>query len=123
MHGLDIRFRLVIIATIIVGCAFMAFPPQEKVNLGLDLKGGIHLVMKVHTDDAVKAEIDLSMDRIRASLAEEGMEPTSVQPDGLNAMILTGLDPGRTGEARDFLRSSLVSSVEPIRGTAHCVSS
>ena len=104
MHGLDIRIRLVIIAAIIVACAFVAFPPQEKVNLGLDLKGGIHLVMQVHTDDAVKAEIDLSMDRIRASLAEEGMEPTSVKPDGLNAMILTGIDPGRTGEARDFLR-------------------
>ncbi|MCZ6695595.1 MAG: protein translocase subunit SecD [Acidobacteria bacterium] len=104
MHGLDIRIRLVIIAAIVVICVFVAFPPQEKVNLGLDLKGGIHLVMRVHTDDAVKAEIDLSMGRIRATLAEEGMEPADVQPDGLDAMVLTGLDPGRIGEARDLLR-------------------
>ena len=30
-------------------------PPSQKIKLGLDLKGGVHLVLEVQTDDALKA--------------------------------------------------------------------
>ena len=32
--------------------------PTLNVNLGLDLQGGIHMVMQVRTDDALKIEMD-----------------------------------------------------------------
>ena len=35
-----------------------AFLPSGTLNLGLDLQGGLHLVLQVQTQDAVRAETD-----------------------------------------------------------------
>jgi preprotein translocase subunit SecD len=101
--NLDIRWRLLITLAIVVVSCLVLYPPGEKIHLGLDLKGGIHMVMRVKTDDAVRAEIDLSQERIRAALGEKGLAPQRVAPDGINALLLDGVDPARTGEVRDLL--------------------
>jgi preprotein translocase subunit SecD len=41
---------------------------QDRIALGLDLKGGTHLVMQVNVNDAVNAEADQTIERIRQSL-------------------------------------------------------
>src|SRR5213594_614053 len=80
--NLDIRWRLLLIVGLTALCLFAIYPPAEKIHLGLDLKGGIHMVMRVRTDDAVKAEIDLSQERIRAALGEKGLAPAKISADG-----------------------------------------
>lgn len=99
----DVRTRLVIIAGCIALSAYLVYPLTRTINLGLDLKGGIHMVMRVKTDDAIKAELDLSGERIRASLAEKGMAPSHVATDG-GALVLQGIDSAKAGEARSLLR-------------------
>ncbi|HSM14370.1 MAG TPA: protein translocase subunit SecD, partial [Thermoanaerobaculia bacterium] len=51
-------WRGVLIAALAALAAWSAWPPGEKINLGLDLQGGIHLVLQVQTQDAVRAEAD-----------------------------------------------------------------
>jgi preprotein translocase subunit SecD len=51
-----IIWRIVIILAV-VGTAVFALV-QKRIPLGLDLSGGIHLVLQVKTDDAIKAELD-----------------------------------------------------------------
>ena len=65
-----IRTRLAIIlgVTILSISLFAGFPPslakmKEKVHLGLDLRGGTHLVLEVVTDDAIRAETDQAIYR------------------------------------------------------------
>ena len=99
----DVRTRLVIIAGCIALCVYFIYPLQDTIHLGLDLKGGIHMVMRVKTDDAIKAELDLSGERIRASLAEKGMAPSHVATDG-GARSFQGIDAAKVGEARSLLR-------------------
>src|SRR3989442_9011244 len=101
--NLDLRWRLLLILALLVICVWAVYPPAEKIHLGLDLKGGIHMVMRVKTDDAVKAEIDLSQERIRSTLGEKGLAPQKTLADGVAAMILEGVDSARTGEIRDLL--------------------
>ena len=36
-------------------------------TLGLDLKGGVHLVLRVQTDDALKLETETTVERLRDS--------------------------------------------------------
>ena len=38
----------------------------ETIRLGLDLKGGTHLVMQVNTEEAISAEVDQAIERIKA---------------------------------------------------------
>ena len=55
---------------------------EKQLKLGLDLKGGVHLVLRVQTDDALRLETEQEMERLRAELRTKGVETTSlVSPD------------------------------------------
>jgi preprotein translocase subunit SecD len=64
-------WRGVLIAALAALAVWRAWPPRENVNLGLDLQGGIHLVLRVETQDAVRAETDKDMEILRRE-AEQG---------------------------------------------------
>ena len=53
-----LRWKVILVAAVILLAAFLFYPPGEKIHLGLDLKGGMHLVLQVVTDDAVNNEAD-----------------------------------------------------------------
>jgi preprotein translocase subunit SecD len=42
---------------------------EKGLKLGLDLKGGVHLVLRVQTDDALRIESETEMERLRELLA------------------------------------------------------
>ncbi len=79
----NLLWRGVLIVAALVFALVAAFPLDEKINLGLDLQGGMHLVLQVQTQDALRAETDSDMDRLVSQAAEDG---------------LTGLRPRRTGD-------------------------
>src|SRR5881397_197430 len=41
---------------------------EKQLKLGLDLKGGVHLELRVQTDDALRIETETEMERLRAEL-------------------------------------------------------
>src|SRR5689334_17087815 len=41
---------------------------SRGLKLGLDLKGGVHLVLRVQTDDALRSETETEMERLREEL-------------------------------------------------------
>ena len=47
---------------------------QENVRLGLDLRGGSHLILQVQVQDAVKAEADQVMERLKDELNKAGVD-------------------------------------------------
>jgi len=65
------RFALIVVA---VGlAAYTAYPPAEKIKLGLDLRGGTHLVLRVNTDDALRAETNNNLDFLLQELEDAGV--------------------------------------------------
>jgi preprotein translocase subunit SecD len=105
MDLVGLKWRVVILLGVLALCAALAYPPRDTIRLGLDLKGGIHMVMRVKAADAVKAELDLSQERIRGALGEEGLAPAEIVVGGASALILAGLDPARLDQVRDILRT------------------
>ena len=71
---MTLRTKFLIIVGVISLSVWSFYPPGEKVKLGLDLKGGVHLVLRVHTDDALRIETELTVERLRETLAEGGLE-------------------------------------------------
>ncbi len=51
---------------------------DKALKLGLDLKGGVHLVLRVQTDDALKAETQTEMERLREELQNRKIPFTSL---------------------------------------------
>ena len=53
---------------------------QRGVRLGLDLRGGIHLVLQVNTADAVKAERDDSIEQLQTQAHDQGFQLGTITP-------------------------------------------
>jgi preprotein translocase subunit SecD len=79
-----LMWRWVLIGVVTAAAVFFMWPPDKKIHLGLDLRGGIHLVLQVNTQDAVRAEVDDATERVRGDLTEKGFAPAMVTrlPDG-----------------------------------------
>jgi preprotein translocase subunit SecD len=75
---MSLRTKLLIIVGVIALSVFSFYPPDQKVNLGLDLKGGVHLVLRVQTDDALRVETELTSERLREQMRTENIAGTVV---------------------------------------------
>ena len=78
----NLRWKVLVILGVVALSVFAFYPPDQKVRLGLDLKGGVHLVMQVKTDDAVRIETETTSDRLREALKTSipGATVTVVSP-------------------------------------------
>jgi preprotein translocase subunit SecD len=74
----NLRWRILIIFAIIALSVFAFYPPEQKIKLGLDLKGGVQLVMRVVTDDALRVEVQTSSDRLAEQLKTANIPVTNV---------------------------------------------
>jgi preprotein translocase subunit SecD len=70
----DVKWRLIIIAAVIGLSVWSFYPPEEKVRLGLDLKGGVYLVLRVNTNDALRVETETTVERLRDTLTRANVQ-------------------------------------------------
>lgn len=67
--------------------------PHKKINLGLDLQGGMHLVLEVQTEKAVENAMSLKISDIRQALRQKAMKNRGVvlvdQSSKLNVKLLS----------------------------------
>ena len=84
--------KIVVIAIVIAVVCFYAFPLEEKINLGLDLKGGMHLVLQVDTSDlpeeAKKDAHERALEIIRNRIDEFGVKEPSIQLQGTDQIVV-----------------------------------
>ncbi len=66
--------------------------PGEGINLGLDLQGGIHLVLRVERDVAAINFMDRTVDSIAQTVKEEGFTNVKVTRTGDYALTIGPLD-------------------------------
>ena len=69
--------------------------PQEKIQLGLDLKGGMHLVLEVQTQRAVENHLERMVDDIKYSLRKEKLRYQGLRrngPDRIELILIRGED-------------------------------
>jgi preprotein translocase subunit SecD len=72
----------------------------NQLKLGLDLKGGVHLVLRVQTDDALRLQSEQDMERLRAALEAAKIPVTTMETTGINAFRVDGVPPDRDADFR-----------------------
>ena len=92
---------------------------DKQLKLGLDLKGGVHLVLRVQTDDALRLETEQEMERLREELTTRGIAVTNLDARRRRRTFsVEGVPPdagrgvpagGRRGAARTSTASSGVN--------------
>jgi len=103
----NLLWRGLLILAVAIACVALAYPPKNKINLGLDLQGGMHLVLQVHTEDALRAETDSDMARLIDLGKDKGAPGLKGRRTGDAAFVITAAP-----EVRDTV-SDLASKYLP----------
>jgi preprotein translocase subunit SecD len=101
----NLRWKVSVILGVVAVSVFAFYPPDQKVRLGLDLKGGVHLVLRVQTDDALRLLTESTADQLRESLKTAGLAGATVAATGPTSFTVTGVPP----EQDAVFRSSLTT--------------
>src|SRR5215471_7637638 len=75
----------------------------DNVKLGLDLRGGIHMVLQVVTDDAIRAETDQAIDSMRQELSKSNIVFRQLTRTQNNTFQAVGVDPNKDSDFRRIL--------------------
>ncbi len=85
------RWRLGIVAIVVLAALFSVFPIQGRINLGLDLKGGAHIVLQAKDTEDSKVTED-SIERLLAVLRNRvdqyGVAEPVIQREGNDRIIV-----------------------------------
>lgn len=88
----DLKKRFLIIFAILAACLWFSFPLQKRINLGLDLKGGMHLILRVQTEklseNARKDAVMRAMEILRNRIDGLGVGETTIQIQGENQILV-----------------------------------
>jgi preprotein translocase subunit SecD len=75
----------------------------DRIHLGLDLRGGTHLVLQVHTDEAIAAQSDSDQQRLQLSLKDISSAATVTKPDAKQPVLVVNNVPADKSKAVDDL--------------------
>ena len=73
---------------------------EKRLKLGLDLQGGVHLVLRVQTDDALRLETDMSSERLREELRNQNLTVSAIAPTSVREFSVEGVPGDRDAEFR-----------------------
>jgi preprotein translocase subunit SecD len=80
----------------------------DNIRLGLDLKGGTHLVLQVHVDEAVTSATDRDVARLKAAFQEAGVTASvgKTDPAHPETIVVSGIPPAKLNDARTVLQGN-----------------
>src|SRR5712692_9067424 len=111
----NLRWKIITILTVLILFASVGVYPivaarygmhspswlmDKQLKLGLDLKGGVHLVLRVQTDDALRLQTEGDMERLRAELATRGITVTNISSPAVTQFRVDGVPPAKDAEFR-----------------------
>ena len=112
-----LAWKLLLIVGVVLVAAAFSFPPADRINLGLDLRGGSHILMQVDIQSAVRYETDRVVTSLGQLLKSEGISYGAIVAPAPGTIEIRGTDPSRRADVRERLdrvvRSWTVSETEP----------
>jgi preprotein translocase subunit SecD len=114
----ELRWKAIGYGSFLLACAVAIWPPYERegvpgrIKLGLDLRGGIHLVLQVVVEDALNATVDDAVTTARDQAGRKGIQVGAVQRVSPKSFSVQGTEPARVKDMRDLLRDFFRGSWE-----------
>jgi len=98
----SLLYRSLLVLGVILVTALLAFPLNKRINLGLDLQGGMYLILKVDTsklsEKAKEDAVERALEIIRNRIDEFGVREPMIQIQGEDQIVVRL--PGMTDRKR-----------------------
>ncbi|MBQ9068855.1 MAG: protein translocase subunit SecD, partial [Eggerthellaceae bacterium] len=106
--GIDRRnvWLLVLTTLLVLGSVFVFTPPQERINQGLDIQGGLSVVLQADSTDGsaiTEEDMDISQSIIETRVNALGASEATVQRQGSNQILVQIPGLSDTQEALDAI--------------------
>ncbi len=98
----NLQWKLILVVAILAASIFFVYPPSKKIHLGLDLKGGIHLVLQVMTEDSINIETDQEVSRIHELFKKNDITFSQMVKDAPGKFTVSGVTADQDTKIRDL---------------------
>jgi preprotein translocase subunit SecD len=127
----DLKWKFIFILIVILLCIFGVvgmpeFPTSAKqlkqnladrIKLGLDLKGGSHLVLQVQVDEAIGQRCDEAVDALSKQLRDKNVVAGEIRRVDDTHILVRGVDPATSGAFRDVVTNQFLDwTMSPAAG-------
>ena len=85
----NVVWKLGLIVAVIALSVFSFY--YKGMNLGLDLKGGVHLVMRVQTDDALRVQTETTVEQLRDALTRGSIQFSKLEMKDAKTFVVEGV--------------------------------
>jgi preprotein translocase subunit SecD len=117
-----LRWKILLTVAVLVGAVIISYPIQDKIKLGLDLKGGVHLRMQVITADAVTQETDQEILRLEELFKKNSITYLSMIRQAPGRFEIGGINADQEAKIKDQLDQYLRDWDYSFSGTTASVS-
>jgi preprotein translocase subunit SecD len=80
--------------------------PSEPISLGLDLRGGIHLVLEVQSEKAVENHLDALIEQLKRDSREKEIATRDWKREGRDSISFTVVGDAKTAEMKQLVADS-----------------
>ena len=115
----QLKWKFIFIAAVILLCIYgligvPTFPTSwgqvkqnlaDRIKLGLDLKGGSHLVLQVQVDEAIGQRCDQAVDQITKQLHEKSISVGEISRVDDTHILVRNVDSNTSGAFRDLINN------------------
>jgi preprotein translocase subunit SecD len=130
----QLKWKFVLILIVLLVCIYgviglPVFPTSgtqvkdnlaNRIQLGLDLKGGSHLVLQVQIEEAIGQRCDQTIDQITKQLHDKNIGFSEIRRVDDTHILVRGVDPGTSGSFRDLVNNQFSDwSIAPAAGEAN----
>ncbi len=117
---MNIQGRVALILSVILLCIYglfglPSFPTSwaqlrqnfsDRIKLGLDLRGGTHMILQVQVQEAYKQYTDQTVERLRRDLADKNMRADELSEQDGQHILVRNLAPENAGAFADLIRGA-----------------
>lgn len=106
----NVQWKLLAVVAVTAASAAAIYPPADRIRLGLDLEGGVHMVLRVQTDDALRVESETAAEQLGEQLELQGITVASVSAVEPTVIRVEGAPGDRDAEFRRIADDQLSAS-------------
>ncbi|MCS6837747.1 MAG: protein translocase subunit SecD [Bdellovibrionaceae bacterium] len=125
MEKANYRWKLVLVFVVLLGSLLYFipnvfhvswWPVQQKLNYGLDIQGGLHLVMGIDMKEVFRSLMAREAKSVRSSLAEEGIVVSDLQVQdeerGEIVISLKDVEPGKRKDTKQRIERFMTDHLD-----------
>lgn len=127
----QLRWKFIFISFVVLLCIYgiiglPSFPTSlaqvrdnlaDRIKLGLDLKGGSHLVLQVQVDEAIGLRCDQAVDDLNKQVHDKNINVGEIRRLSNTQILVRNVDPATSGAFRDLVTTQFTDwSITPAAG-------